>query len=92
MRYLYCYDITKPKRLQKVAKQLVNNGIRIQRSFFMCEFETAEEASQLFSELQQLLNLREDSLFLYPICTKCQKKTLMVGEGIFEIMQEYRIL
>ena len=92
MRYLFCYDITKPKRLVKVAKQLENNGIRIQKSFFICEFEDKNEADILFTKLRQLLDKRVDSLFLYPLCTKCQKNTLMIGNGVFEIMQEYHIL
>lgn len=92
MRFLFCYDITKPKRLRTVAKRLEDRGIRIQRSFFICEFDNEKQAGALFSELQEILNIREDSLFLYPICIKCQKKTLMIGDGIFEIMQEYRIL
>ena len=39
MIYFISYDVSNPKRLNKVAKTLENFGIRIQFSFFECEME-----------------------------------------------------
>lgn len=91
MVYFISYDIANPKRLVKVAKTLENFGIRIQYSFFECEMEK-EKCNILRDELLKLMNLKEDSLRIYPLCEDCLRKTSNLGEGNIFIPQNYQIL
>ncbi len=91
MTYFISYDIANPKRLQKVAKVLENFGIRIQYSFFECEMEK-NVLSDLRNEILAQLNLKEDSLRIYPLCQDCLKKTKMIGEVSIYIPKNYAIL
>ena len=54
MIYFISYDVSNPKRLNKVAKTLENFGIRIQFSFFECEMEK-EQLEKLKSSLLEIL-------------------------------------
>ena len=67
MIYFISYDVSNPKRLNKVAKTLENFGIRIQFSFFECEMEK-EQLEKLKSSLLEILDKKEDSLLIYPLC------------------------
>ena len=61
MIYFISYDVSNPKRLNKVAKMLENFGIRIQFSFFECEMEK-EQLEKLKSSLLEILDKKQDSL------------------------------
>jgi len=91
MRYVYCYDIANAKRLQKVAKLLMNKGIRIQRSFFICDLEF-NAANALLDELKEAINVRMDSIFMYGLCDRCQRKVHGIGEGAYHILEDFKIL
>ncbi len=91
MRYLYCYDIANAKRLHKVSKHLEEKGLRIQRSFFVCDFEYSEAIS-LLDGLKRIIDIKEDSVFMYGICDSCQRKVHAMGEGAYHILEDFRIL
>jgi len=91
MMYFISYDITNPKRLVKVAKTLENFGIRIQFSFFECEMEK-QEMEILRNSLLDLMNMKEDSLRVYPLCEDCLKKTSSMGKGNIFVPQNFQIL
>lgn len=74
-----------------MAKLLENFGLRIQYSFFECEIEK-EMMEKLRDELLELLNLREDSLRIYPLCEDCLKHTSTLGEGNIFVPQDFQIL
>ncbi|CAN5810956.1 hypothetical protein BH20ACI4_BH20ACI4_15630 [soil metagenome] len=61
IRYLVCYDISNPKRLQKVHKKMKGYGDALQYSVFCCDL-TASEKTILWSELHALINHREDQI------------------------------
>jgi CRISPR-associated protein Cas2 len=60
-RYLVCYDISDPKRLQKVHRKMRGYGEALQYSVFCCDL-TAAEKTILWSELHTLVNHREDQI------------------------------
>ena len=71
MKCLIAYDISDPRRLRRVAKVLVRYGIRIEKSVFTCDLETAK-----IMKLQQELykcSKREDTILLFhlPSNIKC---------------------
>jgi CRISPR-associated protein Cas2 len=62
-RYLYCYDITDPKRLRAVHKIASGTGDRVQLSVYECQL-TEKEQVHLDERLKQAMNLREDRLLI----------------------------
>jgi CRISPR-associated protein Cas2 len=61
IRYLVCYDIANPKRLQKVHKKMKGYGEAMQYSVFCCDL-TNSEKTILWGELHTIINHREDQI------------------------------
>jgi CRISPR-associated protein Cas2 len=61
IRYLVCYDISNPKRLQKVHRKMRGYGEALQYSVFCCDL-TNSEKTILWSALHALINHREDQI------------------------------
>lgn len=91
MMYFICYDITNPKRLKSVAKTLENFGLRVQYSFFQCEMSRSI-MEDLRDRLLMIIEPKEDSLRIYPICEDCLKKTSNMGDGNIYEPKTYQIL
>ena len=91
MMYFVSYDIANQKRLVKIAKTLENYGIRVQFSFFQCEMEK-EQFECLKRSLLSIINMKEDSLFFYPICEDCLKNTSSIGKGSIFFPKTFEIL
>jgi CRISPR-associated protein Cas2 len=89
--YFISYDIANPKRLVKVSKTLENFGIRVQYSFFECEMEK-NRCEQLRDRLLELIDIKKDSLRIYPLCEDCLRKTFSLGEGNIFVPQNFQIL
>ncbi len=91
MNYLFCYDITDPKRLKRAAKKLEQRGLRIQKSFF--EFHGTEEAKDLIKkDLLEVVDTDTDRFYVYPLCNKCVKQANTSGTGSLLEVKEYMIL
>ena len=91
MMYFICYDITEPKRLKKVSKTLENYGLRVQYSFFQCEMDK-DILQNLRDELLGIIDLKADSLKVYPVCEDCMKNTTSIGNGDLFSPQRFIIL
>jgi len=91
MIYMVCYDISNQKRLQKAAKVLEEYGIRVQKSFFQCEMEK-EEMEELIKRLFGVIQRKNDSLFVYPLCDKCSACALTDGTGSLITIRPFEIL
>ncbi len=91
MIYFICYDVANPKRLCKVAKTLENFGIRIQYSFFECEMEK-NQLEELKNSLLEIIDEKEDSLRIYPLCEDCLKNVSSIGDGNIFVPQTFLIL
>ena len=91
MIYFVTYDISNPKRLSKVSKMLENFGFRVQYSFFECEMEKSK-MTEIKAALLDVINLKEDSLKIYPLCSDCLKNVSSVGNGSVFIPQTFMIL
>jgi CRISPR-associated protein Cas2 len=93
MTYLYAYDIPDNRRRNGVSKKLEQFGIRIQRSVFQCAIST-ELAETLKRSLLGLIDGKEDSLYIIPLCEKDLEKTERFGPPIQESYAEgtYSIL
>lgn len=80
MIYFISYDISSPKRLRMAAKKLSNFGIRVQYSFFECEM-SEEQKDTVVDALLKIIDLKEDSLAVYPVCTDCLSLVRSLGAG-----------
>ena len=58
------YDISDEKRLQKVAKYLEGEGIRVQRSVFEL-YMSVRSANKIFNGIKSLIDKNEDKIFMF---------------------------
>jgi len=91
MIYMFCYDIADPKRLRQTAKLLESYGIRVQRSFFQCEM-SQEQMHKMKNLILEVIDIKEDYLFIYPLCEKCCKKADIDGVGEVINLQPFEII
>ena len=78
MLVLLAYDITSPKRLQKVAKVCEDFGTRVQYSVFECHLD--QDALQLlWLRLIDLIDEDEDRIVAYRLDAKSARETLTAG-------------
>ncbi len=91
MIYMFCYDISDPKRLAKVAKKLEDFGIRIQKSFFQCDI-SKQQKDKLKNLLLSLIDRKQDSLIIYPLCEKCSLNAEKIGQGDIINLEPFEIL
>uniref|UniRef100_A0A7C4UFN7 CRISPR-associated endoribonuclease Cas2 n=1 Tax=candidate division WOR-3 bacterium TaxID=2052148 RepID=A0A7C4UFN7_UNCW3 len=86
--YLISYDISNDKRRNNVSKCLENYGTRVQYSVF--EVILGEEKfKELYEKLKKIIDIKKDSIRIYPLCNSCLRKTRIIGEG--EITTEIEI-
>lgn len=62
-RYLVCYDVCDPKRLERTYKKMNGFGEPVQYSVFICDLSPKERV--LIEEaLTEILNLKEDRVLI----------------------------
>ena len=62
------YDIADNKRLQKVARYMERNGVRVQKSVFEVD-KHPKEAKIIFNGLKELIE-KEDKCFMFEFNSK----------------------
>ena len=67
------YDIVDDRRRNKVARLLLDYGIRVQLSVFECT-ENVSVIRKIFRDLERVIDAREDSIRCYSLCESCIKK------------------
>ena len=65
--YVVSYDISSPKRLRKVAKELERVGMRIQYSIFFVPGLTHEEILEVVGTIDKLIDPLEDDVRIYSL-------------------------
>ena len=83
MPYLIAYDISAPKRLQKIHKRLCEEAIPLQNSTFLYRASPGQ-FEHLWQELAQIIS-QEDDLRAYPLppASLCYEYHLKTPEGIY---------
>ncbi len=84
MFYLISYDISDDKRRAKILKILKSYGVRVQFSVFEGD-STGRTIRELKSKIREIIDLKIDSVRLYPLCDNCQVNLEI--EGLGEITQ-----
>ncbi len=65
--FLICYDIADNKRLQKIAKTLEKEAIRIQFSVFLFPKASKEELFALLDKILKIYDKNQDDIRVYNI-------------------------
>ena len=87
---MFCYDISEPKRLYKIAKTLEKYGLRVQKSFFQCDV-SRETSEKIKNEILKLMDLKADSFFVYPLCERCAMNVITDGTGEIIRLEPFEI-
>ena len=78
---LITYDITDPNRLKRMHKFLKEYGFNSQKSVFECDIDaTALKIIRKFCRDE--LDLNEDQVRIYKICSRCMNKVQISGLGL----------
>ncbi|WP_448872434.1 CRISPR-associated endonuclease Cas2 [Desulfobulbus propionicus] len=78
--YVVCFDVCDPLRLRKVADELENFGVRVQRSLFECHLNVIQYG-RLKDRVAALIDERYDHVRYYPLCRKDALAILVDGPG-----------
>ena len=78
MKYIIMYDICDSQRRNEVAWILEEYGKRIQYSVFFCDL-TKKEFEHVRTALVAVIDMEEDSLRCYPVCSDCWEKIYTLG-------------
>lgn len=78
MYLVVTYDIANNKRRYRIDKTLKGYGERVQKSVFECRL-TESQNLELRERLRPLMNLKEDHIRYYELCSRCQGAIACVG-------------
>lgn len=65
--FLISYDISDPRRLRKIAREIEKKALRIQFSVYVLFDATKEELSTLLERITKICNENEDDIRVYKI-------------------------
>lgn len=72
MLTLVAYDITDPKRLNRVARVCQKHGVRVQYSVFECRLDSSHFDS-FWKELVETIDKEADRIVAYTVCMRCAR-------------------
>ena len=78
-KWLAVYDTPNDRRRHRFAAILDDYGERVQYSVFEVIAET-RHFKRLIDRLEDIVDVDEDSLRLYPLCQACSGKVLRIGQ------------
>ena len=82
MNMIVAYDIADPKRLTRVAKIVIDYGVRVQKSIF----EVAVDGrifAEMKARIEKVIVPDEDGVKYFPLCEKCAGTVEIVGQGVY---------
>ena len=75
-----CFDVCNNRRLYRVARELANFGVRVQKSVFECHLNQTQLAD-LQQRLAQWIDENEDQVRYYFLCAKDVDLIVIDGPG-----------
>lgn len=78
MLTIVAYDITDPRRLQRIAKICEDYGARVQYSVFECRLE-ADKFDRFWNDLLATIDPSSDRLVAYKVCVSCARNIRSAG-------------
>ena len=79
---IVAYDIADPKRLTRVAKIVIDYGVRVQRSIFEIMVDDRVFA-EMKARIEKVIVPEEDGVKYFPLCEKCAGTVEIIGQGLF---------
>lgn len=91
MIILLTYDITDPKRLTRMHKFMKEFGVNTQKSVFECDIDDIG-LKRIRDYCKSALDISEDSVRVYKICSGCMKKVELSGLGLKITQLDYAVI
>lgn len=91
MHVLIAYDISQNKTRQKLFSFLRERGLHSQKSVFECEL-SPETLAEIHSFIRSLKLEKQDSVLFYPLCRRCARQGLILGQGLKLIKSDWLII
>lgn len=85
------YDVVDDRRRERVARTLLDYGVRVQYSVFECALTRAQRR-ELVSLLRERIDPVEDTVSLYVLCRPCERRILRIGREPPEPDPQYVIV
>ncbi len=82
------YDITDDKRREQVSSELLNYGIRVQKSIFECYLDP-DQIDGLKASLETMIDVTVDHIRFYYLCKKDSGKTTVDGVQLIYRNNDY---
>ena len=75
------YDISKDRTRTKIAKRCLDFGLyRVQKSVFLGDIE-GNRVEEIILASRELMNLKTDSIYVFPMCRDDFDRVRIVGQG-----------
>ena len=92
MNMIVAYDIADPKRLSRVARIMLDYGVRVQKSIFEAKV-TQQVFSEMKARVEKVIVPEKDGVKYFPICEKCAGTVEIIGLGQFtDPDEEYYVI
>ena len=79
MFYIVSYDMPNDKTRNKVAKIMLDFGVRVQYSVFECNMDD-KLLEKMTAKVSKIIS-DKDSVRIYALCGKCDKVVKILGTG-----------
>ena len=80
MRYVVAYDVHDDRVRASLAAVLEGWGVRVQRSVFECDVDTAAVDELVADILRVFDDPSQGDVRLYRLCERCEKASVGMGE------------
>ena len=91
MRVIVAYDIGDDSRRLRVARALLAEGVRVQRSVFDCDL-SARHLEELTARLSDLVDKRCDVVQIFPQCNPCVSARIDIGQAHSQMDESFWIV
>ena len=82
MNMIIAYDIADDKRLIRIAKVMLDYGVRVQKSIFEVNV-TPPVFREIKERVEKIIVAEEDGVKYYPLCERCAGTVEIIGQGNF---------
>ncbi len=91
MHAIIAYDISDNKTRLKFFKFLREKGLHSQKSVFECEMGQ-EEITSVQRYATSLDMQPQDSVVIYPLCNRCARHAIILGQGIRVVQMDWMVI
>lgn len=86
------YDIVDDRKRYRVAQDLREYSLRVQKSVFEAPHLVAQDLQRLRRRIESRIDLRVDKVRYYSLCAACRARVQVAGPGAVTEHEEYKII